>query len=87
MQIKLIVVERGLSVHADVSHSMLSFKTPRYCCIANTRQEKEDLNKTYRMLTILGTYLPSTIPGGVTPLYKLYRYVRRQRVWFLAVLV
>ena len=24
-------------------------------------------------------------PGvGVTPLYKLYRYVRRQRLWFLS---
>ena len=21
--------------------------------------------------------------GGGTPIYKLYRYVRRQRVWFL----
>ena len=31
-------------------------------------------------------YLRSTanIPGGGTPLYKVYRYVPPQRVWFLS---
>lgn len=28
---------------------------------------------------------PLTHPGGGTPLFRLYGYVRRQRVWFSAV--
>ena len=40
--------------------------------------------KTQQFYSTQEIYIAPGVGGGGTPLHKLYRYVRRQSVWFLS---
>ena len=54
--------------------------------VTPSHQDAELLGKLNTIRQVRSSKMGS-MPGGVTPLYKLYRYVPPQRVWFLSRLI